>query len=52
MAEVITSVGSVVTAVIGWGGSLLSFIVAQPLLMIPTTLGLIGGTIGVIKRVK
>lgn len=50
MAEIITLTGTVLTGILSWCGSIVTFIVGQPLLMIPVVFGFIGMSIGVIKR--
>lgn len=52
MADVITQVGSVLTAMTGWIGTILTTVVGEPLLMIPATLGLLGSAAVFIKKIK
>lgn len=40
MAELLTGVGSVLTAMVGWMGTLIGTIVTTPILLIPFSLGL------------
>lgn len=54
MASIITSVGSILTGVIGWFGSVLEFIVGNPLALFGILLPLGGGLIfkgfGLVKK--
>ena len=52
MAELITQVGSILTGIVGWSGTILNFITGEPLLLIPVSLTLIGGTVGFVSQVK
>ena len=50
-ATVINFLGSLVTAVVGWMGSIIDFIVSQPLILVPLMVFFIaGGTIGLVNR--
>lgn len=48
---VITFLGSLVTAAIGWMGSVIEFIVSQPLILVPMMVFfIVGGAIGLVNR--
>lgn len=50
-ATVITFLGSLVTAAIDWMGSVIDFIVSQPLILVPLMVFfIVGGTIGLVNR--
>lgn len=50
-ATVITFLGSLVTAAIEWMGSVIDFIVSQPLILVPLMVFfIVGGTIGLVNR--
>lgn len=50
-ATVITFLGSLVTAVVDWMGSMIDFIISQPLILVPLMVFFIaGGTIGLVNR--
>lgn len=50
-ATVITFFGSLVTAVVDWMGSMIDFIISQPLILVPLMVFFIaGGTIGLVNR--
>lgn len=50
MAALLTELGSVVTACLGYVGNICSTIVGQPLLLLTTGLLLLGGCIGIFGR--
>lgn len=50
MAVLLTSLGEVVTAVLGYIGTICTTIVGQPLLLMTTGFLLIGGCIGIFSR--
>lgn len=50
LASVLTDIGSVFTALTGWGGSVISFITANPLLLVGSLTGLAFGVIFGVKR--
>lgn len=52
MAELITQTGLVLTGVLKWSGDIVTFVVAQPLLLIPVVFGFIGGAVAMVKRFK
>lgn len=50
-ATVITFFGSLVTGAVAWMGSILDFIVSQPLILVPLMVFFIaGGTVGLVNR--
>lgn len=49
-ATVMEVLGTVVTAVMGYMGELVDIIVAEPLLLIPVGIFLVGASIGLAKR--
>jgi len=51
MADVITTVTSVVTAAFGWAGQAVTFVVENPLVGIFVMLPLVGLGIGFFKRI-
>lgn len=50
MGDVLNSVSSVVTASIGWIGEYVSVITSTPLLLLFTTIPLVGLGIGLLRR--
>lgn len=50
MASLLASLGEVVTAVLGYVGTICTTIVGQPLLLMTTGFLLIGGCIGIFGR--
>ena len=50
MATLITTIGTVFTAAVGWMGDVLTFIVAQPLILIPVLLSILGMAISMVRR--
>ncbi len=54
LATIITSIGSILTGVIGWFGDILSFIVGNPLalfgILAPISIALIYKGFGLVKR--
>ena len=50
MSDLLTSLGSVVTAALGSVGNICTTIVSQPLLLMTTGLLLLGGCIGIFGR--
>ena len=50
MSDLLTSLGSVVTACLGYVGNICTTIVGQPLLLMTTGLLLLGGCIGIFGR--
>ena len=50
MADLITQLGTVVTAIIGWVGTVAQTIVGTPLLLITTGFLVLGGAIGIFGR--
>jgi len=50
MGDVLSSVSSVVTASIGWIGEYVSVITSTPLLLLFTTIPLVGLGIGLLRR--
>lgn len=50
-ATVITFLGSLVTATVDWMGSMIDFIISQPLILVPLMVFFIaGGVIGLVNR--
>lgn len=50
-ATVITFLGSLVTAALEWIGEVVTFIVGQPLILVPMMVFfIVGGTIGLVNR--
>lgn len=52
MSTVLTSLTLVVTSVMGIAGDCVDFVVATPLLLIPFAFTLVGGAIGLFKKLK
>lgn len=50
MTALLTDLGSVVTAVLGYAGDVADLIVATPLLLMTTGILLLGGAIGIFGR--
>lgn len=50
MAALLTNLGEVVTAILGYVGSICSTIAAQPILLLTMGILLIGGAIGIFGR--
>lgn len=50
MSELLTSIGSVFTAVMGWMGDVASTVASTPLLLVGTILGIGGIAISYFKR--
>ena len=50
MADLITQLGTVVTAIIGWVGTVAQTIAGTPLLLITTGFLVLGGAIGIFGR--
>lgn len=51
VANVITTLGEVVTGVIGWMGQVLDFITTNPVILVPMLMFFVtGGVIGLITR--
>lgn len=50
MANLLSSLGSVVTAVLGYVGDICEVIVAQPVLLLTMGILLLGGAIGIFGR--
>ena len=51
VANVLTTLGDVITAVIGWMGDVLTFIVENPVILVPMLIFFVtGGVIGLITR--
>lgn len=52
LASFLTSLGDIVTAVFGWVGDALQFIISEPILYVPL-LGffVVGGAVGILMRV-
>ena len=50
LAGVLTSLGTVATAVIGYAGDAAGFIVSQPLTLIPLGVFILGAGFGIVKR--
>ena len=50
MAALLTSLGEVVTAILGYVGDICSTITAQPILLLTMGILLIGGAIGIISQ--
>lgn len=48
--DLLTSMGLVVTQVVGEIGTLVTAVVAQPILLIPISLGLLGAGVGLVKK--
>ena len=50
LSTFLTNIGTILTSAVGWVGSLSDMVTSNPLLLVPTTMGigLIG--IGIIKR--
>lgn len=42
LEQLITSIGSVVTALVGWSTTLLGFITSNPIILLPCILGFVG----------
>lgn len=49
MAAILTNVSLLVTAIVGWIGDIAAAVVAQPLLLIPVGVGLLGTGVGIFK---
>lgn len=50
-ATVITFLGSLVTAAISWIGTVVDYIVSEPLILVPMMVFfIVGGTIGLVNR--
>lgn len=52
MVGVLADLGSVVTSVLGVGTNVVSFVIASPVLLIPFAFALVGGAIGLFKKLK
>ena len=50
MAALLTSLGEVVTAILGYVGNICSTITAQPILLLTMGIMFIGGSIGIFGR--
>lgn len=50
VSSVLTDVGTVVTQAMTWAGNVVSFIAANPLIMVFVSLPLVGLGVGLIKR--
>lgn len=50
MSAIITSVGSVVTAAVGWVGQFVTVVEDNPIILLFTVLPLVGLGIGLLKR--
>lgn len=50
MADILSAVGSVVTAAVGWIGSFVTVITSNPILLIGVIVGFVGLGVGLIKR--
>ena len=50
MADLLTSLGEVVTAILGYVGNICSTIAGQPILLLTMGILLIGGAIGIFGR--
>lgn len=50
MADLLTSLGEVVTAILGYVGNICSTITTQPILLLTMGILLIGGAIGIFGR--
>lgn len=50
MATLLTDVGLVVTSVTGMIGTVVGAVVAEPLLLIPVAIGLLGSGVALVKR--
>lgn len=50
MALLLTDFGAVVTAVVGYIGTIVTAVVAQPLLLIGVAIGLLFTGVGLVKR--
>lgn len=51
MAALITTIGALFTALLGWIPDLTAVIIADPLLIIPVALMVIGFVVGIIARI-
>lgn len=50
LSAFLTSIGSVVTSIIGWVGSVATLIVSEPILLFTTGFLAIGGAVGIFGR--
>lgn len=50
MSAILTSIGEIVTAVTGYIGTVVTAIVAQPLLLIPIGVSLLGAGVGLVRK--
>lgn len=51
MADLITTIGVVVTGALGWMGQVVTAIMAQPILTLSVVIGFVGVGIGYMKRI-
>lgn len=51
LADIVSNVGTVVTGAVSWMGQIVSFITANPLVMIFVTISLVGLGVGLLSRV-
>ena len=51
MSTILTDIGLVVTAALGWVGEVVTVIVASPLLLLFASIGLVGLGVGLFKRI-
>lgn len=50
MADLLTSISTLVTAIFGWVGTVSSTIIGNPLLLLTTGFMVIGGAVGIFSR--
>lgn len=50
MADILTSIGLIVTSAVSWAGSFLGVITAQPLLLMFVVVSMVGLGIGIVRR--
>lgn len=51
MSDIVTSVSTLVTGVVGWMGEIVNFVTANPLVMTFVTISLVGLGVGLLSRV-
>lgn len=50
LSTVITNIGTVFTGLVGWGGDIVTFIQANPLLLVGTVAGFAFTAVALVKR--
>lgn len=50
MEATLTTIGTVVTAIVTNAGAVVSFMTSNPILLIPFGFGMIGGAVALVKR--